>query len=71
MKRIAVLILVVLILVVMVGCSKGETNSKVIASSFFGAVRILEIDGCEYVFVKDGYSGGLSHKGNCSNREHR
>ena len=37
----------------------------------FGAgFTILTIDKCEYVWVTRGYSGGLTHKGNCKNPEH-
>jgi hypothetical protein len=27
--------------------------------------EILVIDSCEYVWCKNGYAGGLTHKGNC------
>jgi hypothetical protein len=28
-------------------------------------IQILTIDSCEYVWVKNGYGAGLTHKGNC------
>ena len=28
-------------------------------------IQILTIDNCEYVWVKEGYGAGLTHKGNC------
>ena len=28
-------------------------------------IQILTIDSCEYVWVKEGYGAGLTHKGNC------
>lgn len=28
-------------------------------------ISIITVDSCEYVWVKKGYGGGLSHKGNC------
>lgn len=28
-------------------------------------VQILTIDSCEYVWCKNGYGAGLTHKGNC------
>ena len=36
-----------------------------IESGIGTGISVLTIDSCEYVWVKRGYSGGLSHKGNC------
>jgi len=30
-------------------------------------VEIVTIEDCQYVWVQEGYSGGITHKGNCSN----
>lgn len=42
-----------------------------IERGFGGGIKILKIDGCEYIWVKRGYGGGLTHKGNCDNPEHK
>ena len=34
-------------------------------------VQILIIDGCEYIWCKNGYGAGLTHKGNCQFCEER
>ena len=48
-----------------------DTVEKYTVESEFGAeITILTIDKCEYVWVKQGYGGGLTHKGNCKNPEH-
>lgn len=32
-------------------------------------IQILTIDSCEYVWCKNGYGAGLTHKGNCKNHK--
>ena len=48
---------------------KEQFSKKVKQQDFaFGDYsRIIEVEGCEYVFYKAGYAGGLTHKGNCKN----
>jgi hypothetical protein len=40
---------------------------KTVYGGGMSAVVVIEVDGCEYVFYKAGYAGGLTHKGNCKN----
>lgn len=47
------------------GCEQRPAGKEVKGAEGLDAVRIIEVDGCEYVWVKGGYGGGLSHKGNC------
>jgi len=53
-------------------CTDGNerTQKDTVEVEFGCGITILTIDGCEYVWVKRGYGGGLTHKGNCKNPEH-
>ena len=31
--------------------------------------QLVEINGCQYIRTKDGYSGGITHAGNCPNHQ--
>ena len=48
-----------------------ESNKKVTTEDLVSqdiknhGIQILTIDSCEYVWVKNGYGAGLTHKGNC------
>lgn len=59
---------------VFAGCTVDSNSSRVqkddIESEFGAGITILTIDNCEYVWVKRGHGGGLTHKGNCKNPEH-
>lgn len=43
--------------------NKKATASNIVVKS--QGIQILTIDSCEYVWVKNGYGAGLTHKGNC------
>lgn len=67
MKRIT------LLAIILSGCMpepKPFPGERILHHTGNGGVAIIEVDGCEYVFVKHGYGGGLAHKGNCKNHEH-
>lgn len=58
--------------VIFTSCApQTESNKKVTSEDLVSqdiknhGVQILTIDGCEYVWVKNGYGAGLTHKGNC------
>lgn len=56
------------------GCNfnKAEPKSKPLTKQldFDGWITIIEVDGCQYIFAKEGTGGGLTHKGNCKNKIH-
>ena len=67
--------LIVLLSIVFVSCSSDDKSTRVktelIENSGLGhGVEIITVDECQYVFKKSGYSGGLTHKGNCKNLIH-
>ena len=48
----------------------SRVQKDTVESEFGAGITILTIDKCQYVWVKRGYGGGLTHKGNCKNPEH-
>jgi len=48
----------------------SRVQKDIVESEFGNGITILTIDKCDYVYVKRGNSGGLTHKGNCKNPEH-
>jgi hypothetical protein len=57
-----------LVAIIFYGCEKVDSNrvqKEILESEFASGISIMTIDSCEYVWVKRGYGGGLSHKGNC------
>ena len=67
--------LIILLSIAFVSCSKEKENTRVktdwIEEHGLGhGLSIVNVDGCEYVFKKSGYSGGLAHKGDCKNLIH-
>lgn len=66
------LLYTMLVAVFFVGCqeqpsSKGSVDATRIDDYEVAnqGVQILTIDSCEYVWCKNGYGAGLTHKGNC------
>ena len=66
------LLYTMLVAVFFVGCkevtrSNGSVDATIIDDYEVShkGVQILTIDGCEYVWCKNGYGAGLTHKGNC------
>ena len=59
---------VLLVAVIFCGCGNVDSNrvqKETLESEFGAGISVMTIDSCEYVWVKRGYGGGLSHKGNC------
>ena len=56
-----------LLTIIFCGCSSDDkrVQQDTIESGIGTGISVLTIDSCEYVWVKRGYGGGLSHKGNC------
>ncbi len=61
-----------LVAVLFVGCKEVNQAGKTVNAESVNdfevsndGVQILEIDGCQYVWCKNGYGAGLTHKGNC------
>jgi hypothetical protein len=57
-----------LVAVIFCGCGNVDSNrvqKETLESKFAAGISVMTIDSCEYVWVKRGYGGGLSHKGNC------
>ncbi len=52
------------------GCEQRSAGIEVEGAEGLDAVRLIEVDRCEYIWVQSGYGGGLSHKGNCRNSIH-
>jgi hypothetical protein len=66
------LLYTMLVAVFFVGCKEvPRSNGSVDATRIddyevsYSGVQILTIDGCEYVWCKNGHGAGLTHKGNC------
>lgn len=65
MEKLIVFILSVLLFV---SCRDSNIESNTTdykIKSYYQPVKILTIDGCEYLFGDWGYSTVLTHKGNC------
>lgn len=63
---------ILLVMCCLFSCSVSTSeNKRATASNINGnvvknqGIQILTIDSCEYVWVKNGYGAGLTHKGNC------
>ena len=71
-KRKNYLICFFLIIILIISCNADRSviEENTVKSGFSEGIAILNIDGCEYVWVKRGYGAGLTHKGNCNNPEH-
>ena len=61
-----------LVAVLFVGCENRTIKEKSVKAESVNdyevsnqGVQILVIDNCEYVWCKNGYGAGLTHKGNC------
>lgn len=46
------------------GIGRREVNDNYLS------IEVLEIEGCEYVYVGNVYRSGITHKGNCKNSFH-
>jgi hypothetical protein len=61
-------------LFIIFSCGQSNVNTeetKIYVGEFFEPIKIIEIDGCEYIFGDWGYSTILTHKGNCKNDIHK
>lgn len=57
-----------LLAIIFCGCGNvdgSRVRNETLEREFGGEISVMTIDSCEYVWVKKGYGGGLSHKGNC------
>lgn len=66
-------IIIIFLALGVMGCdykSSDKASEQTVESDFNGSISIITVDSCQYVFVKKGYGGGLSHKGNCNNPIH-
>ena len=61
-----------LVAIALSSCGNVDSNrvqkgvqKETIENEFGADITVMTIDSCEYVWVKQGYGGGLSHKGNC------
>lgn len=60
------LLYTMLVAVLFVGCEQQNVPKKQIKDVFaFSNVEVVEIDGCEYIYVPNGNASWGSHKGNC------
>ena len=72
-KEIIVTILVMLAIIVfasiVTGCNSSnvETKSTEYRINNFGTLKLVTIDGCEYLYGSWGDATVLTHKGNCIN----
>ena len=51
----------------------GKTNKPKVHISTLGRnlnYEVIIIEGCQYVFMLNGYAGYMAHKGNCNNPIH-
>lgn len=56
---------VLIIILGVIFCASCEGDSKVKYIPLQEGVSVIDYDSCEYIWVKRGYRGGLTHKGNC------
>ncbi len=64
------IISILIIFLVLTGCDKVNVETKpteYIVASSFGALQLVTIDGCEYLYGAWGNATVLTHKGNCIN----
>ena len=57
---------------VLTGCKDVNVETKpteYIVASSFGALQLVTIDGCEYLYGPWGQATVLTHKGNCINHK--
>jgi hypothetical protein len=56
----------ILVAVFFVSCKQENVSRIKIKDVFsFSQVEVVEIDGCEYIFVPNGNASWGTHKGNC------
>jgi hypothetical protein len=69
----------IILAVVLVGCENSnipnaiptqQTNERFKIEGEYNDVRIIIIDGCQYLYLHAGTSGWCTHKGNCNNPIH-
>jgi len=66
------IITAVCMLFVLSSCDKVNVETKpteYIVASNFGALQLVTIDGCEYLYGDWGQATVLTHKGNCINHK--
>jgi len=54
----------------MVGCEKSnvvEKDTGVVVETGINSIKEITIDGCQYIYLRDIYVFGITHKGNCTN----
>lgn len=63
------IISILIIFLVLTGCesSNVETKSTEYRINNFGTLKLVTIDGCEYLYGSWGDATVLTHKGNCIN----
>lgn len=47
------------------------TSCKEVTTVSEENIKVVEYDGCEYIYINDRYKGMSSHKGNCKNPIHK
>ena len=56
------------------GCSEPnvkERSTEYILTETGNRVKIIEVDGCEYLFYEGGHRMAIAHKGNCKSCKER
>ncbi len=63
--------LLVISLLAIVGCSQPSNvdrqKTTYILKEYYSPLEIVIIDSCEYLYLVEGHSMVLTHKGNCKN----
>lgn len=65
------IVLFILIGLLLYGISKQSPeeserfNQRQLELEYIGHIRVVEYDGCEYIFYNRSYQGSVAHKGNC------
>lgn len=47
-----------------------ETQLRVVYDNAFERLGVIEVDGCEYLLYARSYGCSITHKANCTNKEH-
>jgi hypothetical protein len=61
------LVIAACVLIALCGCGESQKEKLKVDVDLAGGggVQIIEVDGCEYVWISGFRGAGLSHKGNC------
>lgn len=63
--------LLILICLTLLGCKETKNPEGQEELACYEQIKTVTVDGCEYVLFCGGHGGGIVHKENCKNLEHK